>query len=645
PGSNDIIFIGGNAGVNHTITLVDNLTINDPGVMTVRDTGDGAGILATGPFTISGSGQFILEDGATLQIGSPDGITLSDASGNIQTATRSFSENANYIYNGTVLQVTGSALPVNLNNLTIDNPGNVEADQSYRVNGTLFLTSGAFVIGDGLSLIANTKDVNAGELLYQLEIYGQPGYRMLSSPINTDFDNFLSGVLTQGYTGASLAGDLQPNVLWYEESFVGTDNQRWRAPGNSSDPVIAGRGYFAFMFGDIPEDTRYNDPLPYLLEVNGLENEGSLGEIDMNVTYTAEADTGWNMVGNPYGAAIDWDHPSWTKTNIDQTIYVWDPNTNQYLTWNGSTGDITDGIIAPFQGFWIKANDANPELILSEDAKTFGGSYAGKEVAPQEVPLISINAQYSRRYQSTAHFTFSETGSYTLDREDAYKLLPPPGISDYLEVYSLTNGGERLAINNIPRQFGATITIPFSINAFKDGFPITEDIKLNIVNFEHIPESWELELVNEQTGQRFDVRQEKSITVPMDHLASQTNAKAHKTDFEVVTKDENSHNQFKLIIRPGLDAEGLPDTFELKQNYPNPFNPATTFRFNLPIESEVKIEIYDMLGRRVANLVDGTLPAGRHERIWDASRFSSGVYISRMITDNGVFVKKLTLIK
>ena len=645
PGPGDFAVVGGNATVDHTITLVEDIVFNSPGTLTILDTGDGAGLLETAIFTVSGSGEFILDDGATLSIGSSDGITESDATGNIQTTTRTFSELANYIYNGAAAQVTGSGLPVNVNNLTIDNNNNVAANQSYRVNGTLFLSTGSFIIGDGLSLIANTKNVGSGELIYQLEIIGQSGYRMVSSPINTSFDNFLSGVLTQGYTGASLTGDLQPNVLWYEESFPGTDNQRWRAPGNSTDPVVTARGYHVFMFGDVAEDSRYNDPLPYLLEVNGLENDGAGGEIDLNITYTAEADTGWNMVGNPFGAAIDWDHPSWTKTNIDPTIYVWDPNTNQYLTWNGTAGDISNGIISPFQGFWVKANGESPELIISEDAKTFGGSFAGKAANQQEVPLISINAQYTRRYQSTVHFTFSESGSYGKDSKDAFKLLPPPGISDYLEIYSLTDGGERMAINNIPRRFGSPISIPFSINGFKDGLPISDEIKLNIRNFDHIPDSWSVEIVNQETGQSYDIRQYSSVPVSMSHLKSQSGAKHHKTGYEVVTRDKNSHIQFTLNIRPGLDADGLPESFELKQNYPNPFNPSTTFRFELPIESSVRIDIYDMIGRRVTTLVDGRLEAGSHERIWDATSFSSGVYISRMVTDNGVFVKKLTLIK
>jgi hypothetical protein len=650
PGTFDVTIIGGTGGTDHFITLTSNITVNDPGSITITDTGNGAGILETGEFVVSGSGTLELEAGGGLGIGSPNGITESGSSGSVQTATRLFSAQANYIYNGSAAQTTGSGLPVDMNHLEINNPAGVTAGQSYRVNGTLFLTSGSFTIGDGLSLIANTKDAGSGELIYQLQIGGQPGYRLLSAPIGSNFSNFLSGVLTQGFSGASLSGDLQPNVLWYDETYPGTDNQRWRAPGSASDQVVPGRSYHVYMFGDVPGDSRYNDPLPYLIEVNGLEHEGSGSQIDLNVTYTAEADTGWNLVGNPYGAAIDWDHPSWTKTNIDPTIYVWDPNTNQYLTWNGSTGDITDGIIAPFQGFWVKANDENPELILHQNAKTFGGSFAGKQIQMQnnerDVPAISINAQYSRRYQSTAHFTFSESGSYSLDRKDAYKLLPPPGISDYLEVYSLTNSGERLAINNMPRHFGSVIKIPFSLNAFKDGFPITDDITLNIKQFKNIPDGWIVEVVNLETRERFDIRNQSFITVPMGHLRrSASSGAAHKTGYEVVTRDNNSHVQFELIIDPGADAGDLPSRFELQQNYPNPFNPTTTFRFNLPIESDVRLDIYDTVGRRVATLVDGTLPAGSHERVWNASNLSSGVYISRMVTPNGVFVKKLTLIK
>lgn len=89
----------------------------------------------------------------------------------------------------------------------------------------------------------------------------------------------------------------------------------------------------------------------------------------------------------------------------------------------------------------------------------------------------------------------------------------------------------------------------------------------------------------------------------------------------------------------------VPANFNLNQNYPNPFNPSTNIMFNIPQQSYVTLKIYDILGREVATLVSGTLPAGSYNKIWDASNFPSGVYIYQLRSDNNVLVKKMSLIK
>lgn len=89
----------------------------------------------------------------------------------------------------------------------------------------------------------------------------------------------------------------------------------------------------------------------------------------------------------------------------------------------------------------------------------------------------------------------------------------------------------------------------------------------------------------------------------------------------------------------------LPETFSLLQNYPNPFNPGTRISFDLPKESQVKIKIYDMLGKEVAVLLDEVKPAGRHNIGFDGSKLSSGVYVYKMDTGNQVFSKKMILMK
>ena len=73
-----------------------------------------------------------------------------------------------------------------------------------------------------------------------------------------------------------------------------------------------------------------------------------------------------------------------------------------------------------------------------------------------------------------------------------------------------------------------------------------------------------------------------------------------------------------------------PTTFDLYQNYPNPFNPTTTIGYQLPVESRVRLTIFNLLGQEVAILVDEECPAGFHTQIWDASGLPSGVYVYRL---------------
>jgi hypothetical protein len=74
----------------------------------------------------------------------------------------------------------------------------------------------------------------------------------------------------------------------------------------------------------------------------------------------------------------------------------------------------------------------------------------------------------------------------------------------------------------------------------------------------------------------------------------------------------------------------LPTQFALKQNYPNPFNARTTIRFEVPTSSQIKIELFDMLGRLQQTLVDAEFMAGQHQVNLDASMLSSGVYFYRL---------------
>lgn len=91
--------------------------------------------------------------------------------------------------------------------------------------------------------------------------------------------------------------------------------------------------------------------------------------------------------------------------------------------------------------------------------------------------------------------------------------------------------------------------------------------------------------------------------------------------------------------------DNVPIDFSLEQNYPNPFNPATVITFDLPMAGQVRIIIYDLMGRAVQTLVDSGFSAGRHQITFDAGRLSSGVYIYRLETPGMTATRKMMLVK
>ncbi|MCX6175593.1 MAG: T9SS type A sorting domain-containing protein [Ignavibacteriales bacterium] len=99
-------------------------------------------------------------------------------------------------------------------------------------------------------------------------------------------------------------------------------------------------------------------------------------------------------------------------------------------------------------------------------------------------------------------------------------------------------------------------------------------------------------------------------------------------------------------IQTGIENENnLPTSFQLEQNYPNPFNPTTVISYQLSAVSNVKLQVYDVLGKLVATLVNGKVEAGNHKVDFNASMLASGVYIYKLTTGNYNESKKMILMK
>jgi len=89
----------------------------------------------------------------------------------------------------------------------------------------------------------------------------------------------------------------------------------------------------------------------------------------------------------------------------------------------------------------------------------------------------------------------------------------------------------------------------------------------------------------------------------------------------------------------------IPIDFVLKPACPNPFNPTTTISYDIPHESHVTLTVYDLMGRELETLVNTIQPIGNHQITWDASNYSSGIYLVELISEEYRSVQKLMLIK
>lgn len=113
----------------------------------------------------------------------------------------------------------------------------------------------------------------------------------------------------------------------------------------------------------------------------------------------------------------------------------------------------------------------------------------------------------------------------------------------------------------------------------------------------------------------------------------------------IVTALKGAMNLLGIPTDVKTEEQPIPTEFALLQNYPNPFNPTTNIRFQLPKESNVKLTIYDAIGREVVTLINDRLNPGTYTVEWNAKNMASGVYLYRIEAGNFVKANKMLLIK
>jgi hypothetical protein len=133
-----------------------------------------------------------------------------------------------------------------------------------------------------------------------------------------------------------------------------------------------------------------------------------------------------------------------------------------------------------------------------------------------------------------------------------------------------------------------------------------------------------------------------STSEPQQYQFMDANLNTGKYTYRLKQVAFNGNYSYSPVVE--ADIIGVVN-FELQQNYPNPFNPTTVIKYSIPDQSLVKIKVFDITGRQVAQLVNETQERGNYEIAFNASNLSSGVYFYQMTAGTSNFVKKMNLIK
>jgi len=494
--------------------------------------------------------------------------------------------------------------------------------------------------GDDNDGFITTFTIQSDGSMGSTTISGNAGFRMISSPIAGQiYGDILDELWTQGMTGADdVNGDAN---AWTLSTSGSQSSSSWTALSDistSGASLTAGQGFLTYVFADTDNDG--DDDLPVTLKISGSYNGSS-------VTYGSIPNGNYALAGNPFPFTIDWD--VFSKTNTS-TAYVWDDATGSYKTWNGTTGGLSLGKIAPLQGFLFLASGGTGSITMDPSHSKKAGTFY-KTMQNNSASII-FNME-SGSYQDQTFVSFMDNGQVGIDIADANKLLPLSpsdrvvGIS-YIE-------GKSLDINNLPYELDSSISFSLDVMYLTVGSNnefITEEevIKLSY-NIEDIPEHITMSIINNFTGEEFDAADVNEITFTTAEKGSFPFA--GNSGVSVYPQLGISHftiNIFYNELSANDKENSIPIQYALHQNYPNPFNPATTIRYDLPKQSYVTITVYDMLGREVTTLVNQHQNAGSKSILWNATNFygktvSNGIYLCRIQAGDYIDTNKMILLK
>ncbi len=486
---------------------------------------------------------------------------------------------------------------------------------------------------------------------------GSGGWRTVGQAGDVTYDDLLGHIWTQGFEGSDGGTGASSNVYFFDEN-----SYSWKIPSdssnyfgtNSASPSDSLRGALIWFYPDDDADGN-DDAFPkYLVANTNIRNMDSTFNVPLSYTSSFSSDSsGWNLVSNPYPYSLNWRDvvDAADNKNTLPVAYIWDHSLNSnnggykinygYPLPPGAPEDFFfDGHIPVMQSFWVKASGTGASLTFKpeyqEAAKSPYKQNSGKEKEKGQISdFISIKVE---------HDEFS----------DRVLLFPDNGEGINADIPKLnTLAGRFVDMAFVHTDDSRWISGTFTENAVHDFMLDVNSTESGLFTFKldqvsALSSDIRILLIDQKSGKKMEITEQEeielNITAPMKRINTPSTLPKLKTG-------SNDDASFILQVRTGTTVsseleEEIPESFTLNQNYPNPFNPSSTIRFGLPEASQVRMEVFNILGQKVATLINGDrMNAGWHRVQFNAGSLSSGVYIYRIQAGNFVQTKRMMLIK
>lgn len=444
------------------------------------------------------------------------------------------------------------------------------------------------------------------------------GYRLLSAPVPAFTVGDLAGQnLVQGVVGSYPTAD--DNVFISYEGGSETDQEVYTPAASTDDVLEPGAGFFWFLFDQAIDAPGASDSFPTPFTLFG---QGDATTTDVTVSRTLNSD-GFYMIGNPFDQPFRLSGVSVSDGSLQTSFFAYDPNagdTGSYVTrTDADTSAVWQGLFTQVTG-----GTANPTFTYSASARVSPAAppFYGRRAEPAVVAFdLRVTDGQAELADLAATIRFEADADTGWDRHDMSKLVPPTARRALVAFEGTDPDGAdgQQAVLSLPTAVGTPVEVPLMVSATLDG-PFTLSWSGTV------PDGLTAELIDRATGDRYSLAEPGRFDGTVANGASRSALAVHVAAANATPTDPEAADG---------DWIGGPQ--------PNPSVGAVVVPIRLASAQQVRAVVYDVLGRQVAVVADGDLPAGDSVVRADVSGLAPGVYVLRIEGASFATSRRLTV--